>query len=119
MRIKCGTTFKQLCLCYVVWFVIGNKWMDFSRREVGLGEVRPRVRGGKGEGVARQSGATAGWHTEGQAGTALHTLPGHMPWSLVRKADLHGAAAISTSPGLLRARTTTLAQGSTPYSSPC
>lgn len=39
MRIKCGTTFKQLRLCYVVWFLIGNKCMDFSRREMGPGEA--------------------------------------------------------------------------------
>lgn len=67
MRIKCGTTFKQLCLCYVVWFVIGNKCMDFSRREMGPGEVGERVGGWEGEGVARQSGAT--FSTERCAGT--------------------------------------------------
>lgn len=73
MRIKCGTTFKQLCLCYVVWFVIGNKCADFSRREMGLGEAQSPppesggVRGREGEGVARRSSATFGH--EGQAGT--------------------------------------------------
>lgn len=44
----------------MVWFVIGNKWMDFSRREVGPGEVRQRVGGWEGDVVARQSGATFG-----------------------------------------------------------
>lgn len=71
MRIKCGTTFKQLCLCYVVWFVIGNKCTDFSRREMGLGEVESPESGGgrgrEGQGVARRSGATFGH--EGHAGT--------------------------------------------------
>mgnify|MGYP001860959249 CR=1 FL=1 len=50
MRIKCGTTFKQLRLCYVVWFLIGNKCMDFSGREKGPGAVGEREGG-----LARQS----------------------------------------------------------------
>lgn len=35
--------------------------MDFSRREMGLGDVGERVGGSGGEGVARQSGATFGY----------------------------------------------------------
>lgn len=71
MRIKCGTTFKQLCLCYVVWFVIGNKCMDFSRREMGPGEVGQKSGRGKEKGwqdkavphsgTAGCAGTPAGW----------------------------------------------------------
>lgn len=48
----------------------------------GGGEAESGWEGGV---VARQSGATL--CAEGWAGTALHTLPAQVPWSMVRKAD--------------------------------
>lgn len=95
--------------------------MDFSRGEVGPGEAR-QGRGWDGEGVTRQSSGAEGW-----AGLlwahSWHRVPGS--WSLGEgkaapvprsSSDLH-PAALPALARLLRASTTTLAQGSTPGSS--
>lgn len=83
------------------------------------GEVK-QSQGWEGEVVARQSGATLGC----RAGTAPDRLPGQMPRVLGGKGRSGPVGVAPTSaplpcpsPGLLRARRTALAQGSTPYSS--